>query len=1284
MSGWQFWIDVGGTFTDCVARSPKGVLRTHKTLSSGVVKGQIETIDGNRFSDRSRCSEPPNFWSGWQFSLLNARGEQVFQSTIESFSTDDGTFTLADQIPEATSSRARYELSCGLEAPVICIRQILELPLNRNLPPITLRMGTTRGTNALLERKGAKTSLLVTKGFGDLLLIGNQDRPDLFALNIEKPSPLFRDVIEINERMNAEGEVLKPLDLDATRKQLEQLQQTGSESIAIALLHSYRNPIHEQQLGTLARELGFTEVSLSHAVSPTIKIVPRAETTVLDAYLNPVLRSYVERIRSSLAPGTDMKLMTSQGGLVDGLKFTGKDSLLSGPAGGVVAFSRISSDAGFVRSIGFDMGGTSTDVSRFGGTFEMETETVKAGVRIASPTLAIETVAAGGGSICHFDGLQLRVGPDSAGADPGPACYGRGGPLTITDMNVILGRVRPEEFPFPLDRNSVESQLETLCDQIESSLGTKYTPNELAQGFVDIANETMARAIRKVSVQRGFHPSAHLMVSFGGAGGLHACAISKSLGIQSILIHPYCGILSAYGMGLADIRKRGRRSILARLTPELLPSLTVQFDDLVTELRNEIQDEGIAENAILTPEKWFHVRYAGGESTLAVRDSEKQSIRDAYQELHQRTYGYVHEDRDLEVVAIEVEVVGETSHIPTSQRSEQASASGEKTEITQVWHQGETLDVPVYHREHFSTADEFDGPAILCDLGATTWVEPGFRGRMLKDGSCLISANEQVESSAQTATTTESAPDPIRLEVFNHQFASIAEQMGATLQKTSISTNVKERLDFSCAIFDANGQLVVNAPHIPVHLGAMGETVRAVMKKFPDLARGDVIVTNDPYSGGSHLPDVTVITPVHDQTSGQLLFFTASRAHHAEIGGMTPGSMPPFSKSLSEEGVLIRPFKLVEGGVSHEAELRTKLTSGEFPSRNPEDNLADLQAQVAANRTGEKLLLEMIHEAGQDVVLTYMQHIQDLAAKKMRRALHQLADGDYDFADHLDNGAKIAVKITIAGETATIDFTGTDPVLDSNLNANRAIVTAACMYVFRCLIDESIPLNEGVLMPLSIILPESLLNPPSYSDPRQCAAIVGGNVETSQRVVDVLLGALKKAAASQGTMNNLTFGDETFGYYETICGGVGATSTGNGADAVHSHMTNTRLTDVEVIEHRYPVRVEQFSIRRGSGGSGEFSGGAGISRTLVFEKPLKVSLLTQRRGDYLPFGLSGGSDGQAGENLLTRASGETVKLDGCVHLQVEAGDKLTILTPGGGGWGKRKHTHSKGSPSPDE
>ncbi|TWT56705.1 Acetophenone carboxylase gamma subunit [Thalassoglobus neptunius] len=1275
MSGWQFWIDVGGTFTDCVARSPDGILRTHKTLSSGAIKGQIDSIQGNQFSDRTRCSDPSDFWIGWNFSLFNARGEQFFQSKIESFSASDGSFLLADPFPEEASAGHRYELTCGLEAPVICIRQILELPLHKELPPITLRMGTTRGTNALLERKGANTALLITNGFSDLLLIGNQDRPELFALNIEKPSPLFRAVIEIDERINAEGKVLKALDLEAARKQLEQLRSNGTESIAIALLHSYRNPDHELQLGSLACELGFSEVSLSHAVSPTIKIVPRAETTVLDAYLNPVLRSYVERIRSSLAPGSDMKLMTSQGGLVEGLKFTGKDSLLSGPAGGVVAYSRISSDAGFARSIGFDMGGTSTDVSRFGGTFEMEAETVKAGVRIASPTLAIETVAAGGGSICHFDGLQLRVGPDSAGANPGPACYGRGGPLTITDMNVVLGRVRPEEFPFPLDRNAIESQLQTLCDQLKNSLGTSYSLRELAQGFVDIANETMARAIRKVSVQRGFHPGAHLMVSFGGAGGLHACAISRSLGIESILIHPFCGILSAYGMGLADIRKRGRRSVLKRLTPELLTSLSVEFDDLVNELKREIREEGISENEIPPAENWFHLRYAGGESTLAVRDSENQSVRDAFQTLHQQTYGYVHEDRDLEVVAIEVEVVGETRRASLSERSVQASAPEKRVSQTQVWHQGTTLNVPVYHRENFAAGDEFEGPAILCDLGATTWVEPGFRGRLLEDGSCLISGTEHVEARAIESANAEAPPDPIRLEVFNHQFASIAEQMGATLQKTSISTNVKERLDFSCAIFDAKGQLVVNAPHIPVHLGAMGETVRAVMNEFQELAPGDVVVTNDPYSGGSHLPDVTVITPVHDQTNGQLLFFTASRAHHAEIGGMTPGSMPPFSKSLHEEGVLIRPFKLVEGGLSREEELRRRLSSGEFPSRSPEDNLADLQAQVAANRTGEKLLLEMIHEAGQDVVLTYMQHIQDLAAKKMRRALHQLADGEYDFADHLDNGAKIAVKITIAGETATIDFTGTDPVLDSNLNANRAIVTAACMYVFRCLINESIPLNEGVLMPLKIVLPESLLNPPSYSDPKQCAAIVGGNVETSQRVVDVLLGALDQAAASQGTMNNLTFGDESFGYYETICGGVGATPTGNGADAVHSHMTNTRLTDVEVIEHRYPVRVEQFSIRKGSGGSGKFRGGDGISRTLVFERPLKVSLLTQRRGEFLPYGLNGGASGLAGENRLTRASGETIKLDGCVHLQVEAGDKLMILTPGGGGWGDAKQTH---------
>ncbi len=1274
---WQFWVDVGGTFTDCVALSPSGTLHTHKTLSSGRVKGAVENVATNSLNDHLRKGDPPDFWIGWTFTLRNSAGHLFFQTKVTRFDSSIGMLTFSDPIPSEVSVGQSYELHSELEAPIICIRMILKLPLEESMPLIDVRMGTTRGTNALLERKGARTAFVTTKGFADLLLIGNQDRPELFDLDIKKPIPLFETVLEMNERLAADGTILQPLDKAVAKRQLQKLKATGIESVAIALLNSYRNSVHEEQLERLVREVGFSEVSRSSLVAPTIKIVPRAETTVLDAYLTPILRSYVARIRESLSPDSTLKLMTSHGGLVDGSRFTGKDSILSGPAGGVVAFSQIGQRAGFAQSIGFDMGGTSTDVSRFGGELEIQTETIKAGVRIASPTLAIETVAAGGGSMCSFDGIQLHVGPESAGAIPGPACYGGGGPLTVTDVNVALGRVLPEQFPFPLDRLAVQRRLEKICEQMESSAGKTYTPAELAQGFIEIANETMARAIRKVSIQKGFHPQDHLLISFGGAGGQHACAMARSLGIETILIHPLAGILSAYGMGLADIRKREEASILQSLSNQTQQKIETAWQAMEQRLVKEVEREGIDRKTILPPIRSLSLRYQGLESTIVICEPEDGDFASAYEEQHEHSFGYRHQNREIEVVTAIVEVVGKTYQGLLENNDSpftlDLSAQGEGTKVAaNVWFEGNELKAPVYLRDDISPGVKISGPAIVCDDGSTVWIEPGFMCTIQQDGALLLVRDCKGETKTLDATKndTESEPDLIRLEIFNNQFASIAEQMGHTLQRTSVSTNVKERLDYSCAIFDVNGGLVVNAPHIPVHLGAMGETVQAILRDCLDLNPGDVIITNDPYAGGSHLPDVTVVTPVHDPETGELLFLTASRAHHAEIGGITPGSMPPFSKNLAEEGVLIRQLKLVDAGVSRDSELCTLLESGRYPSRNVADNLSDIAAEVAANQMGSKLLLDLIQSQGSETVLNYMRHIQATACQKMKRALGEIPDAVYQRTDHLDDGSPICVKITVAGERAMVDFTGTGPVLASNLNANRSIVTAACLYTFRCLINESIPLNGGVLEPLEIILPECLLNPPKRDDPAQCAAMVGGNVETSQRVVDVLLGALGKAAASQGTMNNLTFGDDNFGYYETICGGAGATPTASGADAVHTHMTNTRLTDVEVVEHRYPVRIKEFNIRKGSGGRGDHCGGDGIVRTFEFLKPLKVSLLMQRREEFSPFGLEGGLPGEVGQNLLKKSgSEETENVGGCVHLDVDAGDQLTIKTPGGGGYG---------------
>ncbi|SFJ64825.1 hydantoinase B/oxoprolinase family protein [Planctomicrobium piriforme] len=1289
MNRWQFWIDVGGTFTDCVAQTPDGGLVEWKTLSSGAVKGRVdELVSGKALLDPLRAGVAENFWSGWTLTLRATGNEKSWSSRVVA-SQEDGRLTLSDGLP-ADALGAAYELRCDEDAPLICVRRLLNLRLDEPLPDVDIRMGTTRGTNALLERKGAATALLITKGFADLLLIGNQDRPDLFALNIRKFKPLTSLVVEVDERLGADGSVLQALDAEAARRELQSLKKKGIESIAICLLHAYRNPAHELLLEELATEAGFSHVSRSSQVAPVIKIVPRAETTVLDAYLNPVLRSYVDRIRARLGSKSTLKLMGSQGGLVAGEEFSGKDSILSGPAGGVIAYAEIAQQAGFGKAIGFDMGGTSTDVSRFDGRYDLESETVKAGLRIATPVLAIETVAAGGGSVCAFDGVQLKVGPESAGADPGPACYGRGGPLTITDANLWLGRVLPEHFPFPLDQAAVGERLEAIRQSLPDAA---YSVEQLAQGFVDIANETMARAVRAISVRKGYDPAAHLLVCFGGAGGQHACALARMLGMKSILIHPYAGLLSAYGMGLADVRRRAEQSVLQPYSPETISSLATDFDALTARLTAEVQAEGISASEIAKPTRSLGLRYRGVEATILVTEPVDGDYRRAYEQRHKQLYGYVQAERPLEIVSLAVEVVG---RLPRARPPQLAAATAplQPRSQRQAWFNGQPVQAGVYFREDLRGGHELSGPAIICDTGSTIWVEPGFHVEVRETGELLLTRREAIEA-GESYTDIElndnSAPhprplspeyrgegslassevaDPVTLEIFNNQFASIAEQMGVTLRKTSISTNVKERLDYSCALFDGEGGLVVNAPHIPVHLGAMGETVRCVLRDNPQLAPGDVILTNDPYAGGSHLPDLTVVTPVHDQQTGELLFLTASRAHHAEIGGITPGSMPPFSRTLGDEGVLIRNFKIVDQGESKMEAFRDLLSSGPWPSRNPDDNLADVSAQVAANRLGADLLLDLVRQSSRVRVQQYMRFIQQAAETKMRRALQALPDGRYERTDFLDDGSPIAVAITIENDTAVIDFTETGPVLATNLNANRAIVTAAVMYVFRCLIEDSIPLNSGVLKPLTIVLPECLLNPPASEERSACAAMVGGNVETSQRVVDVLLGALGVAAASQGTMNNLTFGDKKFGYYETICGGAGATLSTAGADAVHTHMTNTRLTDAEVFETRYPVRIEEFSIRRGSGGQGHHRGGDGIRRVFLFEKPLSVSLLTQRRGPYAPFGLEGGEPGALGRNLLLRNGALDVEqLPGAAQLQVEPGDRLIIETPGGGGFG---------------
>ena len=1265
MTDGEFWIDVGGTFTDSFARRSDGTLAHYKILSSGVVKGSPSGGSSRAcIVDPARRSDPDGVWTGYKLRLVDSAGQVLSETVVKHFDAAGGVLHLDGTLSVEPATSHRYELYCALEAPLVAIRYLLGLPLAQPIPPVTVRLGTTRGTNALITRRGAKTALVTTRGFGDILRIGYQNRPRLFDLAIRKPAPLFAAVVEIDERIDAQGNVLVAADRYAIAEQLSAVRAAGIESLAVCLLHGFASPLHENLVAQVAEEVGFEEISVSSRVAPLVKIVSRGDTTVMDAYLNPVLRRYVRSLREELPSGS-LRILTSAGGLVDAAAFVGKDSILSGPAGGVVGFSRVAQAAGFERAIGFDMGGTSTDVSRFDGRYELEFETEKSGVRVVAPMMAIETVAAGGGSICRFDGVKLVVGPDSAGADPGPACYGRGGPLSVTDVNFALGKILPDRFPFPLDRRATDARLAELIDQIDAATGRRYQPLELTEGLARVANANMAKAIGSISVAKGCDPRDYVLVPFGGAAGQHACAVARELAIRQVLHHPHAGLLSAYGIGLADVERHAVVGVYQTLSADAFDQLAVQFQRLANEATDGVAAEGIHRDSIHVT-RLVELRYQGVDAALVVNcppGSTAEDCEKAFLAEHRKLYGYIHEERSLEIVALRVEARGKSSQ-PLSASRRLAPRAVTAPQTVDAYFDGQLTRTQVFDRQELHAGDHFAGPAIVCQSGSTTVVDPGWEADVLDGGELLVSA---IESAAQE-TGADTTADPVMLEIFNNQFAAIAEQMGITLRNTSSSVNVKERLDFSCALFTPAGDLVVNAPHMPVHLGAMAETVRRVIADNVPIRPGDVFVTNDPYRGGSHLPDITVVTPVHE--NGRILFFTASRAHHAELGGITPGSMPPFSRNLGEEGVLIRNFKLVDAGSARWDAFRELLLSAPYPTRSVEANLADVAAQVAANHRGAGDLARLVERYSLEVVAAYMDHIQAAAEQKVRAALARRRSGTYPFIDHMDDGTPIAATVTIDGERATIDFTGTGPVSAGNLNANRAITTAAVLYVLRCLLAEDIPLNQGVLAPVDVVIPPGLLNPPEQPRAEDCPAVVGGNVETSQRVVDVLLGAFGLAAASQGTMNNLLFGDTTFGYYETICGGSGATQDSAGADAVHTHMTNTRLTDPEVLELRCPVRVRAFAIRGGSGGAGAKRGGDGVIRRLEFLKPLEVSILSQRRGPYAPYGLEGGEPGALGRNTLVRADGTTEQLAGLAQFQAQAGDVLTIETPGGGGFGQ--------------
>ncbi len=1260
---WQFLIDVGGTFTDCLARGPGGEWLRCKLLSSGVARDRAGgESTARRIVRRLPRDEPKGFWNGATLRLLGETGETLASAVVAQSDPDDGSLWLVHPLPAAPAEGQLIELDAGQPAPLLAIRWLLGLARGDEWPSVDVRLGTTRGTNALLTRTGARVGFVTTRGLADVLRIGNQNRPRLFELDIRRPEPLYTAVAEIDERIAASGEVLRAVEPVQIRQALRALREQGCEALAVCLLNAYRRPDHELAVAEVARSLGFGQVSLSHQAAQLAKIVARGDTTVVDAYLNPCLSDYLAQIGGGVGRGR-LQLMTSAGTLVGAAHFTGKDSILSGPAGGVIGFSRAAEAAGFTTAIGFDMGGTSTDVARYEGEPQLEYETEKAGVRVVAPILAIETVAAGGGSIAWFDGVKLCVGAQSAGADPGPACYGRGGPLAVTDLNFFLGRLLPERFPLPLARGPVEGRLDSLAAEVAVGTGHPYSREALCEGLLRVANTTMVRAIRSVSLAKGRDPRQFLLVAFGGAAAQHACGVARELQMNQVLVPEDASLLSAAGLGQAQLARHGAAGVyrpLREFPPERLREL---FDALAASAAGTLRDEGVAPEEIEVLRS-LDLRYQGLDASLNIAEpAEGLDYASAFAAEHRRRFGYVHA-RPLELVAARVQVRRRREAPAALAAAPLATSAAQASGRQLSYFEGQWSEVPVFDRERLSPGDWLEGPALIGEAHSVTVVEPGWRAQCLASGGLLLTDRQGLGSS-QAST----AEDPVTLEVFHHQFTGIAERMGHVLRSTASSVNVKERLDYSCALFDRQGHLIVNAPHIPVHLGAMGQTVRRLLVDFPDLAPGDVLLTNDPYRGGSHLPDVTVVTPVHDPHSGELLFFTANRAHHAELGGIRPGSMPPNSRNLAEEGVLLRGFRLVAGGESRFDELERRLREAPYPSRAVADNLADVAAQVAANRQGAADLSALVARWSWPVVSAYMGHIQRAAERKLRQALARVPDGIHRFEDHLDDGTPIAVAIEVRGDEATIDFTGSGPVSPGNLNANPAIVTAAVMYVLRVLIDEDIPLNEGVLRPVTIRVPPGILNPPEHDDPGDCAAVVGGNVETSQRVVDTLLGALGLAAASQGTMNNLLFGDETFGYYETICGGAGATPHAAGASAVHTHMTNTRLTDPEVLEQRYPVRVEQFSLRPGSGGAGRHRGGDGIVRRLRFLKPLEVSLLSERRGAYRPYGLAGGGPGAAGRNTLIRADGTTQPLAGRVQFTAQAGDQLEIQSPGGGGYG---------------
>ncbi|ODR91498.1 5-oxoprolinase [Sinorhizobium alkalisoli] len=1205
---WDFWIDRGGTFTDVIGRDPEGRLHARKMLS-----------------------ENP----------------EVYRDAA------------------VAGIRALLGLSRGQAIPAGLVNEV--------------RMGTTVATNALLERKGVPVALITTRGFRDALAIGYQARADIFARDIRKPELLYDRIVELDERVLTDGTVETPLDDAAVRTALEELKRQGYEALSIVFMHAYRYPEHEARVAEIAREMQFGQVSVSHEISPLVKFVGRGDTTVVDAYLSPVLRRYVAQVADELdldRTGARLLFMMSSGGLTSASLFQGKDAILSGPAGGVVALARTGVNAGFANVIGFDMGGTSTDVAHYAGEYERAFETEVAGVRIRAPMMQIHTVAAGGGSILHYDGSRFTVGPDSAGANPGPKCYRRGGPLTVTDANVMTGKLNPALFPpifgpnqdQPLDLAAVEAAFGALADEI----GDGRTPEAVADGFLKIAVANMAEAVKKISVARGYDVTRYALNAFGGASGQHACLVADALGMKRVLVHPFSGLLSAYGMGLADVRALRQGAIEVPLEKAIAETARVA-SPLCGDAVSELEGQGIRSDQISVNVNAL-VRYAGTDTTLeipvgsmpagidyreSVTAADPRRMKAAFEAVHVARFGFIDGSKELVVEAVSVEAVGGGARPESLGSGARGPALPQTSGSTRFYSAGAWQDAAIYRREFLASGHTIDGPALLIEANQTIVIEPGWQAQLTSADNLVL---ERVVALPERKAAGTDA-DPVMLEIFNNLFMSIAEQMGLTLQNTAYSVNIKERLDFSCAVFAADGALVANAPHMPVHLGSMDRSVQAVIRNNPEIHPGDVFAINAPYNGGTHLPDITVCTPVFSGDGKDVLFWVASRGHHADIGGIAPGSMSPNAHTIEEEGVYIDNFKLVDRGRFRESELRALLTGARYPVRNVVQNVADLKAQIAANNRGVSEMRKAIADFGLDVVKAYMDHVQNNAEESVRRALEKL--GDCSFTYPMDQGCEIKVRITVdrTAREATVDFTGTSPQRDDNFNAPEPVTRAAVLYVFRMIVDGAIPMNAGCLRPIRIVVPEA-----SMLSPRYPAAVVAGNVEVSQAVTNCLFGAIGALSSAQGTMNNLTFGNDTYQYYETICSGAPAGPGFNGADAVHTHMTNSRLTDPEILELRYPVVLEDFHIREGSGGRGQWNAGNGTSRTIRFRERMDCSILSGHR-KIRPFGLLGGEPGECGQNLVRRKDGRIDAMPGCAQTVLEGGEAITIVTPTGGGYG---------------